>query len=175
MYSIANIAVVVRDLARHPQGARLVDDLRHVLALDDAALAILDQQRVPAEDAVRRERLAEQLSVQPRALAVLSAARDAAEVAGWAAWSSALPLLDSAPMGGCAELLAWVRDDLLSAAWHRSGDLAVARYPVALDVVCDGLLASWAGPDAGSDAALGGVWRTWTAAHSPAVVTDPAV
>src|SRR5439155_19309489 len=57
------------------------------------------------------------------------------------------------------------------------GGIAVARHPVALDVVTDGVLASYAAEACGASAvSLGRPWRRWLAARRPVLpaVTEAA-
>jgi hypothetical protein len=173
MYSLVNVAVVVRDLSRHQHGVALAADLLHVLALDDAALAELDALAPPPDAGVLRRPLIESVSVQAPALQLMATARAASETAGFAAWSESLGLLEAAPMGGWHELHRWVTDELLDAAWDRVGDVAVVRRPGALAVVDDGILTTYA--EAGPDHPLARRWRTWTAAHDVAPVSHDAV
>jgi hypothetical protein len=173
MYSLVNIAVVVRDLSRHPQGAALADDLLHVLALDDPALAELDALPASPGSVEHRVALLDVVTHESSALRVLATARAAAESSGFAAWSASLGLLEAAPMGGWPELSRWVSDELLGAAWTRSGDLAVARRPHALRVVDDGLLAAYA--EAGPEHPLARPWRHWVGRHAAPLVDQPAV
>ena len=177
MYSTVNIAVVIRDLSRLPRGDALAADLLHAFALDRAGLAALDRTTpLPAPVAAERQRLLAVAAARPRALEVMAGARVAAAERGMDAWLSSLGLLESAPMGDFADLAGWVRSDVLVEAWDRVDDVAVARHPHALDVVCDALLAQWNGDvDAGVAAALAAPWREWTAANAAAEVDAPAL
>ncbi|MDQ1697799.1 MAG: hypothetical protein QOJ03_3152 [Frankiaceae bacterium] len=183
VYSFVNIALVVRDLSRHPRGALLADDLLHAMTFDDTSLAVLDRAPSDASNGATRETLLHVTGQESRALDVLAAARQVSEVAGLAAWTSSLPVLAVAPMGGCAELLAWLRNEVLDAGWVCAGDVSVCAWPRAFDVVCDGVLVSYAGADDAESAALARPWRRWTRQRStqlsptqvPAAVDDPAV
>ena len=172
MYSLVNIAVVARDLCRLPAGRLLARDLLHVLTIDEAALSELDTHPVPAGLGRRRARLAADISAEPRALQLLAETRAAAATAGLSAWSDALDSLESAPMGGRTELLRWVRTELLAPAWDQLGELAVVRWPHALEVITDGLLADYVGTPGDP---LAFAWRRWTRGRLPATVTEPAV
>ena len=154
MYSLVNIATVVRDLARHDGAVVLVDDLLRAFALGPAQLAEIDGLPRPDSMAARRERAVVVAKTQPRALALLAAARTAAATDGLPGYVDALPALESAPMFGVDELLTFVRTEVLVDAWARSGGIHVARYPRAIDIVSDGLVGSWAG-----DEELAAAWR----------------
>ncbi|HEU5034383.1 MAG TPA: hypothetical protein VFT62_06455 [Mycobacteriales bacterium] len=179
-YSLVNIAAVVRDAARRPTGALLATDLRRVLALGRERLAMLDAPAPAADAPARREVLLARCRAEPRALEVLGSTRAAARAAGrnpgpsagLDTWAAALPRLEAAPLGSGDELRRWVRDELLAVAWERSGDLAVARWPRALDVVTDGLLATWLGCP---DDELAAPWRAAAADLPLAEVGDTAV
>jgi hypothetical protein len=172
VYSSVNIAVVVRDLAGHPYGRALADDLLHVLGLDDVALMHLDRSRPRPWAGRTRDRLERSLGGEQRALVALATSRAAAREAGLAAWSTARPTLEAAPMGGWSELSRWVRDELLDVAWLRTVGLVVARWPRALEAVLDGLRATYAGADPGG---LAQPWRRWTLCHPPAGSATPEV
>lgn len=177
-YSILDIAAVVRDLARHPNGAELVADLRACLALGPADFAALDRTPRARSAAALREPAVELLRVQLRAHDALATARAAAATGGIATWSSALPLLEVAPLCGWDALDSWLRTEVLDAAWHEApgGDLAVLRWPQALDVVSDGLLASYAAVlgDLLDVRALADPWRSARAGVEPAAAGAPA-
>ena len=147
------------------------------LALDEDALAELDMVRVSSDAARRRAAVTERMAIEPRALQVLAAARDVAATVGLTAWTAAADALDAAPMGGFAELVGFVRDEVLAVAWWRAGDVAVARWPTAIDVVADGVGATYAVDTCGSLAAgLGLPWRRWLtgSGRRPAGVDGPA-
>ena len=163
-YSMVNVPCLVRDLARHPRGSELAMDLLRAAALGPAELASLDVVRVAADAAVRREALATRMSLEPRALQVLAAARDVASTSGLEAWTAAVDVLEAAPMGALVDLVDLVRDEICAAAWSRADGLAVTPHTTALDVVADGIRATYsdhicpeiAGP-------LGRPWRRWLA------------
>jgi len=162
MYSLVNIATVVRDLARHERGAVLVDDLLRAFALEPPHLAELDQLPRDASTAERQQQALDATTSQPRALALLAAARQAATSDGLPGYVDALPALESVPMFGLDELLRFVRSEVLAAAWHRApdvvgADLNVAAHPRALDIVSDGITGSWVGDDG-----LATAWRDWS-------------
>lgn len=168
-YSLVNIATVVRDLARHPAGPRLALELEHVLALGPGDLARLDAAGPDPQAARLRDALLAAADARPRALELLGAGREAARSAGLAAWAASLDALEAAPVGGAVELVRWVRDELLAHAWDRDGEVAVARRPRAVDVVADGLLATWVQPDGRDEAVrLGRPWQDWVAARAGA-------
>jgi hypothetical protein len=172
MYSLVNVTVVARDLTRHPHGAALARDLLHVLALDAPALAMLDSTPLPVDAPRRRVQLVTEQADAPRALNALAAVRELAVDGGLDTWSTALPVLESAPLGGRAELIRWVRTELLADAWESVSDVAVPRLPRALDVVSDGVLTTYAGRPADP---LARPWRAWTHDHLPATCSEPAV
>src|SRR5436305_1034452 len=164
MYSLVNVATVVRDLARHPDAPRVVDDLLRAFALDGAALAAIDA--APLDEAERarvRAAVAADLRGRPRALDVLAATRSVAETEGMRAWSVALDVLEDAAIGDCEELAAFVRREVLVDAWDSAGDLAVARHPRAIATVADGVAAAYAAPWSEAALALGAPWRRWLA------------
>jgi len=177
MYTLVNVPVLARDLVRHPRGAAVATDLLRVLALDDEALVSLDQVRVATDAPTRRTSVMVRMAAEPRALQVLAAARDVATTVGLTAWTAAADVLDAAPLGGLDELVGFVREELLDAAWWRGDDLSVARWPTALDVVADGVTATYAVDACGSLAApLGRPWRRWLSStgHVLAGVEGPA-
>jgi hypothetical protein len=177
MYTLVNAPVLARDLVRHPRGAAVATDLLRALALDDDALASLDQVRVAADAQARRDAATVRMAAEPRALQVLAAARDVATTAGLTAWTAAADVLDAAALGGLEELVGFVRDELLDAAWWRGDDISVARWPTALDVVADGVTATYAVDACGSLVApLGRPWRRWLSStgHGLAGVDGPA-
>jgi hypothetical protein len=156
MYSLTNIATVVRDVARHERATQIVADLLLAFALDSQALGRLDRlPRAPGQQ-IRRDRLVHAERRRPGALELLAATRSAADRHGLAAYSAALPALEAAPMFGLDELMAFVRDEVLEDAWLRVGDLSIARWPTAIEIVADGLAGSWSG-----DPLLGAAWRQW--------------
>ena len=177
VYSLVNVPCLVRDLSRHPRGAGLAADLLRAAALDQAAFSSLDTVRLAADAATRRDALAEQMRVEPRALQVLAATRDMATTSGIDAWTTAVDVLEAAPMGSLDELVGFVRDEVCAAAWARADDLAVATWPTALDVVADGVRARYAAelwPEIA--APLGRPWRRWLWATGHAVPSvDAAV
>ena len=166
MYSLVNVATLVRDLARLDTGDAVAADLLLVMALDDAVLAGLDRISVGGDEMSARQGVLVAQRERPRALSVLATAREVATDMGLRAYSAASDLLEQAPMFGTDELVRFVRHEVLASAWTGAGDLAVARWPRALDVVCDGIVASWTG-----DATVGGCWRGWVRRESPAAAT----
>jgi membrane-associated phospholipid phosphatase len=169
MYSLVNVAVAVRDLARHPRGAAVAADLLHVLALDEPAFAELDMTPLEATEDVRRAAALAQVEAELRALPLLATVRSAAAVAGLSAWSAGLDALESAPMGGAAELIRWLREELLAGCWESAADVAVARRQRALDVVTDGVLGSYLG-----EPEIGRGWQAWTRGRPIAALPEPA-
>lgn len=177
MYSLVNIAAVCRDLARLPQGGAVVDDLLDAFALDEDALAVLDRMHDPVASALR-DVVLEECEARPGALQLLGAVRTVAATHGWPAYAAAAAELDRAPIGGAADLVRFVGDEVLDAAWRHTMGLSVARWPRAIELVTDGVLASYAGPGCGPSASrLGRLWRRWLATPhpGPAVVADPAL
>lgn len=171
IYSTVNVATVVRDLARHPRGRALARDLLHAFAVDEHALVELDAVATAADVTARCEAALASAVIAPRAHAALAAARLDATESGLDGWFAALPVLESAPIGSLPELLRWLRADVLDGAWERTDDLAVARFPHALDVVADGVLGTWVG----DPSVLSRPWRTWTTRRLPATVREPAL
>jgi len=164
VYSFVNIPTLVRDLARHDRGGAVATDLLRALALTADDLADLDRVRVATTASARRSDVLVQLRATPGALTVLAAARDVAGDVGLQAWTSAVDVLDAAAIGGVDDLLRFVRYDVLDSAWTGDGDLALVRHPVALDVVADGVLATYAADGAAELARpLGRPWRRWLA------------
>jgi len=172
MYSLVNIATLVRDLARLPRGDAVAADLLHTFALDRASLVALDGIDVDANAAAARAELVAAHRARPRALAVLAAASDVADDLGIDAYAAASDALEQSTMFGVDEVLRFVRHDVLTAAWDGTDELGVARFPRALDVIGDGILAAWTG-----DERVGGVWREWVRATAapPADVPAPEV
>jgi hypothetical protein len=170
VYSLVNVPCLLRDLGRHPRGAGLAADLLRIAALDVDAFASLDRVRVAADAPMRREALAQRMRIEPRALQVLAATRDVATTSGIDAWTAAVDVLETAPMGGLDELSRFVRDELCADAWARGDDLAVATWPTALDVVADGVRARYAADICPEIVApLGRPWRRWLAAGAHTV------
>ena len=164
MYSLVNTPALCRDLARHPDPVGVIDDLLAVFALDEPLLTDLDITIAIAAASVRREVRA-RMSQEARALDVLSATRHVAADSGVDAWTAAVDLLERAPLGGVDDLLRFV-DDVLAHAWDRAAGVAVARWSHALDVVRDGVTASYAAPACGRLAhVLGRPWRSWLSAR----------
>src|SRR4051812_28282203 len=125
MYSLVNVATVVRDLARHPDAPGVVDDLLCAFALDATALAEIDATvTLDASERARvRADVAADLRDRPHALDVLAAARSVAETEGMRAWSGALDVPEDAAIGDCEELASFVRREVLVDAWDSAGDL----------------------------------------------------
>jgi hypothetical protein len=155
MYSFVNAPTLIRDLGRSPRGNAVAGELLRVLALDGPALADLDATPYDAGTArdVRDELVTADYAL-PTALQVLHAARDVASEMGLSAWSAAVDVLEQAPIGDLAGLLRFVRDEVLADAWTRANDVVVARWPRALDLVTDGLVAAYTGDDR-----VGADWR----------------
>jgi len=161
MYSLVNIATLVRDLARHQRAAQVATELLRAFALDDAAFDSLDHAAYDATAAaVRRTQVLAADRERPRALQVLAAARGFADDLGIDAYAAAVDVLESTPMGDLGDLQSFVRTDVLTACWQTSGDLAIARHPRALDLVTDGILGMYAGDDV-----LAEPWRRWLASN----------
>lgn len=170
VYSLVNTPTLIRDLARLPAGPALAMDLLQTLALTCPDLEVLDARargRRPADD-VRRASLLRSAAQRPRALAVLGAARSEAGTHGLAAYVGSLDLLAAATIGGLDDVVRFVRHDLLADAWSGADDLAVATHPAALDVVTDGIVATYTGR-----ADIGRTWRHWCAAHPYRASTVP--
>jgi hypothetical protein len=174
MYSLVNVATLVRDLARHERAAQVATELLRAFALDEAALDSLETTGTydAAAAAVRRTQVLADDRDRPRALQVLAAARDFAEDLGIDAYGAAVDVLETTPMGGLSDLQTFVRTDVLVGCWQSSGDLAVALRPKALDLVTDGILGTYADDDV-----LAAPWRQWLAAHpvAPAPTAWPRV
>jgi hypothetical protein len=166
MYSLVNVATLVRDLARHPLAEAVATELLRAFALCADDLTALDGVVYDARDAAaRRTQLLTDDGARPRALQVLAAARGFADDLGLDAYTAAADVLESTPIGDLAGLRRFVRDEVLVWCWQSSGDVAVARRPHALDVVTDGVLGAYAG-----DEQLSRPWRELVAAGG----IDPA-
>ena len=160
MYSLVNVATLVRDLARHERAAQVATDLLRAFALDAAALDALDSCDFDATAAAaHRTRVLADDGARPRALQVLAAARGFADELGIDAYAAAVDVLEQTPIGDLADLQTFVRRDVLAGCWQSSGDVAVTLRPQALDVVSDGVLGAYAG-----DPQLSTAWRAWLAA-----------
>ena len=173
MYSLVNVATLVRDLARHERAAEVATELLRAFALDAAALDSLETMAYDAPAAAaRRAQVLSDDSSRPRALAVLAAARGFADDLGIDAYSAAVDVLETTPMGGLADLQAFVRNDVLAECWETAGELGVARRPRALDLVTDAILGTYVG-----DEVLTAAWREWLSSHrvSPAPSAWPHV
>jgi hypothetical protein len=169
-YSMVNVPCLVRDLGRHPRGGELATELLRAASLRPEQFASLDRVRVAADAAVRREALATRMSIEPRALQVLAATRDVATTSGIDAWTAAVDVLETAPMGALADLVDMVKDELCDSAWMRADGLAVTTWTTALDVVADGVRATYAAEICPEIAApLGRPWRRWLTATRHAV------
>ena len=176
-YSMVNVPCLARDLIRHPRGGELATDLLRAAALGPEQFASLDRVRVAVDAPVRREALANRMSIEPRALQVLAATRDVATTSGLEAWTAAVDVLEAAPMGALPDLVDMLRDEICDAAWTRADGLAVTPWTTALDVVSDGVRATYAAESCPEIAApLGRPWRRWLVAtrHAPAEL-DAAV
>lgn len=161
MYSLVNVATLVRDLARHERAEQVATELLRAFALSPDDLAALDETPYDATAAAaHRARVVAADAVRPRALPVLSAAREFADDIGIDAYGAAVDVLEQAPIGGLDDLQSFVRRDVLAACWATEGDLAVARHPRAVDVVTDGVMGAYA-----ADEHLSRPWRAWLASH----------
>lgn len=162
VYSLVNVPTLVRDLARLPAGPALVLDLLQAFALSRPDLDVLDARGRgrSVADAARRAALLRSAARRPQALALLGAARGEAESFGLAAYAGSIDLLEAATIGGLDDLIRFVRHEVLAGAWSHADGLAVATCPTALDVVTDGVVATYTGR-----ADLGRTWRTWCATH----------
>jgi hypothetical protein len=163
-YSLVNMAAVVRDLARLPAGSELALDLLHAFTLTSAGYDELDAQ---AFDTEARNAVMAQAGQPPRALAVLAAARAGAEEHGLASYAGALDLLSDATLGGIDDLMRFLRREVMAAAWSGDAELSVSRHGTSIEVVTDGLVATYVGTDT-----IGSSWRRWCAGR--AVVQPPA-
>jgi hypothetical protein len=177
VYSLVNIPCLMRDLARHPRGAGVAADLLRIAALDAEAFGSLDRVRSAADAPGRREALRQRMQIEPRALQVLAATRDVATTVGIDAWTAAVDVLDTAPMGGLDDLVAFVRDEVCAGAWSRADGLAVATWPTALDVIADRVRATYAADTCPEIAGpLGRPWRRWLSTSGQLVPSaDPVV
>ena len=164
MYSLVNVAALVRDLSRHPRGGQVATELLRAFALSAGELELLD--RIPYDvDAHARRRasvLAED-AARPRALQVLAAARTFADGIGIDAHTAAADVLEQAALADLDALRSFLRRDVLVDAWTTTDDLAVARWPRALDIVGDGVIGVHA-----DDAELARPWLSWAARHGVA-------
>jgi hypothetical protein len=176
-YSMVNVPCLVRDLSRHPRGGELATELLRAASLGPEQFASLDRVRVAADAAVRREALATRMSIEPRALQVLAATRDVATTSGIDAWTAAVDVLETAPMGALTDLVDMVKDEICDPAWMRADGLAVTTWTIALDVVADGVRATYAAEICPEIAApLGRPWRRWlTATRHAVAAVDPAL
>jgi hypothetical protein len=164
VYSFVNAPTLVRDLARHDRGGAVATDLLRALTLTADDLADLDLLRVAPTAPARRAEVLTRLRAMPGALTVLAAARDVAGTTGMEAWTAAVDVLDAAAIGSVDDLLRFVRHDVLDQAWTGGQALALARHPGALDVVADGVLATYAADGVAELARpLGRPWRRWLA------------
>jgi hypothetical protein len=161
VYSLVNIATLVRNLARHPRAEQVATELLRALALGPADFDQLD--RIRYEEETQGRRRASVLAAdaaRPRALEALAAARDFADDLGIDAYAAAVDVLEQAPLGDLDALARFVRHDVLAECWAITDDVAVARWPRALDVVTDGVLGAHAGDDE-----LAGPWLAWADDH----------
>ena len=157
MYSLVNIAAVVRDLSRHPRADEVATELLRAFALGAAGLERLN--RLDYDETAQAQRRADALAAdaaRPRALKVLAAARSFADDLGIDAYAASVDVLETAPLGDLDSLRSFVRSEVLAECWTTAGDVAVARWPRALDVVSDGVVGVYAG-----DAQLAAPWRAW--------------
>ena len=162
VYSLVNTPTLIRDLARLPSGFALAGDLLQAFALTPPDLEVLDARarRSDGAGAVRRAALLQADAGRVRAHAVLAAVRSEADEHGLSAYGGSVDLLAGATIGGLDDLVRFLRHDVLADAWARADDLAVVAYPAALDIVTDGLVATYSGR-----ADLGRAWRHWCAVH----------
>ena len=159
MYSLLNIAALVRDLGRHPRAEQVATELLRAFAIGAGELELLDQLHYDENaQAQRRARVLAADAARPRALQVLAAARGFADELGIGAYAAAADVLEQTPIGDLDALRGFLRREVLADAWIAVGDVAVARWPRSLDVVTDGVLGVHAG-----DAELAAPWRVWTA------------
>ena len=162
IYSFVNAATLARDLARHPYGAAVADELLRAFGLDDDDLADLDWVPTPPG------------TVQLRAHAHKHAANPPATTAGGAsAGGASVGLLDVATIGDAEDLCRWVRGDVLAHSWRRADGLATCRWPTAVAHVCDGVLAAWAGPSVATE--FGRAWQDWVTGRAPTRINDPSL
>ena len=163
MYSLVNIAAVVRDLSRHPRADQVATELLRAFALGPSELERLDRldhDGLDYDGAAQARRRAEAIAadaMRPRALQVLAATRSFAADIGMDAYSASLDVLETAPLGDLDALRAFVRHDVLADCWTTAGDVAVARWPRALDVVSDGIVGVYV-----DDEQLAAPWRAWS-------------
>lgn len=161
MYSLVNVATLVRDLARHPRADQVATELLRAFALRPDDVAALDAWDYDGESAaVRRRQVLADDTMTPRALPVLAAARAFADDLGIDAYSAAVDVLENATIGDLADLQAFVRRDVLAWCWDNGTDLAVTTHPQALDIVADGVVGAYA-----DDASLAQPWRDFVAMH----------
>jgi len=166
MYSLVNVATLVRDLARHERALPVATELLRAFALDDEALDSLDRTAYDATTASeRRNLLLAEHRNRPRALEVLAAARGFAADMGIDAYGAAVDVLEATPIGGLDDLQDFVRREVLAACWRTGAELAVVTRPRALALVNDGVLGTYAADDV-----LSAPWCAWVAAHP----VDPA-
>jgi hypothetical protein len=160
VYSLVNVPTLIRDLARLPAGPALVADLLQAFALTRPDLEVLNA-RVVVRAPVG----------QSRALALAGSLHSGPGRSGTGRPGAGRSGFD-VTIGDLDDLVRFVRRDVLSAAWSEAGDLAVATYPAALDVVADGVTATYAGR-----ADIGRTWRHWCATHpySPSAVAYPLI
>src|SRR3954467_3393151 len=145
MYSLVNVATLVRDLARHERAAEVATELLRAFALDAAALDSLEGTAYDAgAAAVRRTQVLSDDASRPGALQVLAAARGFADDLGIDAYGAAVDVLESTPISALADLQGFVRREVLAGCWQTSGELAVSHRPQALELVTDGVLGVYA-------------------------------
>jgi hypothetical protein len=164
MYSLVNVATLVRDLSRHQRAEQVATELLRAFALGPAELEHLDKVRYDEDgQAQRRAGALAADAARPRALQVLAAARGFADDFGIDAYAAAVDVLEQAALGDLDALRRFVREEVLADGWARGADVAVARWPRALDVVTDGVLGSYVGDDQ-----LASPWLRWAAEHGVA-------
>src|SRR5438067_8361539 len=114
MYSLVNVAALVRDLGRHPRAEQVATELLRAFALGASELEVLD--RLAYDDTAQAERRARVLAedaARPRALQVLAAARGFADDLGIAAYTAAADVLEQAPLGDLDSLRGFLRREVL--------------------------------------------------------------
>src|SRR5438270_12794367 len=97
MYSLVNVATLVRDLARHPRAEEIATELLRAFALTSADLDVLESTVYDeTAAAVRRSEALAADRVRPRALQVLAAARGFADDLGIDAYTAAVDVPERA-------------------------------------------------------------------------------
>lgn len=165
MYSLVNVAALVRDVARLDTAPAVVSDLLHAFGLDDVDLAQLDALVYDDEAHERaRDRVLVAAGAGAGALQVLAATRDVATDLGLAAYTAAADVLEHATIGSAADVHRFVRHEVLDAGWESADAIAVARRPRAITVVADAVVGSWVDNDA-----LRAPWSAWLEHAHPTI------